>query len=134
MKKELLVNGSVVELRNGLKYLYIDGTLLCVDSLGEAEDIDDYDEELISLFDAQYDIMKIHVDPKSPVGLLSKSLRDVFWNDKWMWVRGEEKEKCDNCNIIESFSETMLLVLKLLDDSKIEEAKFVMKNFLDERK
>lgn len=134
MKKELLINGSVVELRNGYRCLYVDGTLLCLgdDLIGKANCIEDYDDDLCSLFDFDFDIVKIHNNPICSIGLLNNSLKDVFCENKWLWVR--DNNNCDNCNIVESFSETMLLVLELLGDGEYEEAKEVVKNFLDEKK
>ena len=87
MTKKDLVNGSVVELRNGKILLYVDETLFCLDNLGEFCHIQDYNDDLTDRIDSFFDIMKVHNKPYNSVGAINMSLREIVRDSIWLWER-----------------------------------------------
>lgn len=51
---------------------------------------------------------------------------------RFLFLKKIIKSNCYDCNIVEAFRETMLEVLELLNNNEVEEAKEVMRGFLNE--
>ena len=106
MKKSDLECGNVVELRNGLKFLFLDRHKSLVELTGVGcTDIDYYDENLTrSSRQESYDIMKVYKDytckellwerkenPKLTED--EKAILKVLLNEKYKWI-ARDKNGC----------------------------------------
>ena len=105
MKKSDLECGNVVELRNGLKFLFLDRHKSLVELTGVGcTDIDYYDENLTrSSRQESYDIMKVYKDytckellwerkEKPKLNEDEKAILKVLLNEKYKWIARDKND------------------------------------------
>lgn len=96
MKKSDLRNGTIVELRDGDKYILLfdccneghrDDLLISLNNGGYLY-FSSYDENLKDCDDEYYDIMKV-----CQYEYVGDNIRNhiISHNDKWTWIRGESE-------------------------------------------
>lgn len=127
MKKNELMNGTIVELRNGDKFIlllniknwFCENCLISLKN-GQYLDFDDYSDDLKDSTDSEYDIIKICQNDY--VGDNFKE-HIIVETDHWTWVRDEEEIKNEDKNIsYEIFKIKLDLLEKKLEIlEKIEE-------------
>lgn len=105
MKKSELECGNVVELRNGLKFLFLGRHKSLVELTGVGcTDIDYYDENLTrSSRQESYDIMKVYKDytckeliwerkEKPQLNEDEKAILKVLLNEKYKWIARDKND------------------------------------------
>ena len=125
--KEELYNGLVVELRNGSKYLFLNGVFM--EDI-HYTDIDYYDDELKHITNQNLDVMGIYTTKgKSMKCLLSDFNLNLVWkrapyNELYKLFKNVCNEDTDRCVKFENCDECRA--------SYIYEHKDIIKNMLSE--
>lgn len=92
MKKSDLRNGSVVETRNGLRFLVVDDFMLLIGALWEFMTLHAYNNDLILKDgdgDDEFDIVRVNNYHQE--GFINQALYQVLKEGKWTWERVEVK-------------------------------------------
>lgn len=117
MNKKDLKNGSVVELRNGDRYLVIGKTMLDLKRFGFFIDLRKYDSSLLVPGEnetSEYDIMKVNNSVDFLTGFCNDPLRMVYQEPggpRWSWERYPQEE--DDSIYIHPTAEDLTILKRL---------------------